>query len=147
MIRDDRAHPVPVIAIDGPGGSGKGTVASLLARQLGWHLLDSGALYRLVALAAMNRGVALDRKDDLARIASELDAEFRNGPAGVRILLEGEPVDDVLRTEEVGEMASGVAAIGAVREALTERQRAYRQPPGLVADGRDMGQSFSPTPA
>ncbi len=132
---------VPVIAVDGPGGSGKGTLSRTLSRRLGFHLLDSGALYRLTALAALRAGVALDDAAALAAVARDLDADFRvtDGDPPVRALLAGEPVDDALRGEDCGEAASRVAVVPAVREALLDRQRAFRRPPGLVADGRDMG--------
>lgn len=139
MAQAEPELPV-VITIDGPSGSGKGTLAQLLARQLGWHLLDSGALYRLVALAAANHRVALDNEASLAVLAGHLDVQFRNsGEGGVSVVLEGEDVTDVLRTEETGAGASRVAAFPGVRSALLERQRAFREAPGLVADGRDMG--------
>jgi CMP/dCMP kinase len=126
---------IPVIAIDGPSASGKGTVAERVARRLGFHFLDSGALYRLTALAAMKRGVALDDDAAVAALAAALPAAFRDGA----VWLGDEDVTDAIRAEAVGEGASKVAALPAVRAALLERQRAYRQPPGLVADGRDMG--------
>jgi len=130
----------PVIAIDGPSGSGKGTIARRVAEDLGWHLLDSGALYRLVALAASREGVALDDTEGLAALAGSLDVRFGSAADGdEQIWLEGELVTDAIRTEEAGAGASTVAAIQSVRDALLQRQRAFRQPPGLVADGRDMG--------
>ena len=135
---------VPVIAIDGPGGSGKGTIALHLARQLGWHLLDSGALYRLVAVAALDRGVGSDDEDGLARVAGELDARFEAGRDGVEVVLDGVSVTDRLRAHETSEMASRVASVPAVRSALVARQRGFRQPPGLIADGRDMGTVIFP---
>lgn len=131
---------IPVIAIDGPSASGKGTVAALVARALGFHYLDSGALYRLTALAAQRRGVALDDEAALARLARNLDVRFE----GDKIWLEGEQVSDELRTEKIGTGASRVAALPAVRAALLERQRAFRQAPGLVTDGRDMGSVVFP---
>lgn len=131
-----------VIAIDGPSGSGKGTVCSRLARQLGWHLLDSGALYRLLALAAGRHGIALDNAAALETLAANLDVRFVAGEEGMhgqRILLEGEEIGDELRTEQAGAGASQVAALPGVRSALLQRQRDFRVAPGLIADGRDMG--------
>jgi cytidylate kinase len=136
---------VPVIAIDGPSGSGKGTVSRLLARRLGWHLLDSGALYRLVALAGIARG--LDPQDEAghAAVAAGLDARFEVDAAGEeRVLLDGRGVTRELRSESTGSAASRVAAMPAVRAALIGRQRGFAQPPGLVADGRDMGSIVFP---
>ncbi|MBT8068154.1 MAG: (d)CMP kinase [Gammaproteobacteria bacterium] len=130
----------PVITIDGPSGSGKGTIAHRVAKALGWHLLDSGALYRLVALAAGKAGVSFHDEERLAELAGTLDVRFDSHPDGAeRIWLDGEDVTGEVRTEETGAGASAVAAIPAVREALLERQRAFQQAPGLVADGRDMG--------
>ena len=126
---------IPIIAIDGPSASGKGTIAEKVAEKLGFHVLDSGALYRLTALFAMRRGVSLADEAAMAALAAELPAEFRSG----QVWLAGENVSQAIRTEEVGEGASKVAALPAVREALLARQRAYVQAPGLVADGRDMG--------
>ncbi len=131
---------VPVIAIDGPSGSGKGTVARLLASRLGWHLLDSGALYRLVAMAGGARGLAADDEAGYAAIAGTLDARFETDADGnERVLLEGGDVTRNLRTESAGAAASRVAAMPSVRAALLGRQRDFAAPPGLVADGRDMG--------
>ncbi|MGI9200934.1 MAG: (d)CMP kinase [Woeseiaceae bacterium] len=130
----------PVLAIDGPSGSGKGTIARQVADRLGWHLLDSGSLYRLVALVASNRGVAYDDAAALTDLAASLDVAFLVGEDGEeQIMLAGEDVTAAVRSEEVGIGASSVAVIPAVREALLGRQRAFREPPGLVADGRDMG--------
>jgi len=126
---------IPVIAIDGPSASGKGTVAERVARALGFHFLDSGALYRLTALSAMKHGVALEDEAGVAALAATLPATFRDGA----VWLADENVTGAIRAETVGEGASKVAALPAVRTALLDRQRAYRQPPGLVADGRDMG--------
>ncbi|MCX7892951.1 MAG: (d)CMP kinase [Burkholderiales bacterium] len=131
---------VPVIAIDGPSASGKGTVAQGVAAALGFHYLDSGALYRLVALAAGRAGLRLDDEPRLAALAERLPAEF----CGSDILLSGEVVTDALRTESCSAGASRVASLAGVRTALLERQRAFRRPPGLVADGRDMGSVVFP---
>ena len=135
----------PVITIDGPSGSGKGTIARRVAAQLGWSLLDSGALYRLVALAATRRGIALDDADAVAGVARDLDVWFATAEDGSeRIELDGEDVTLEIRAEESGANASRVAALPPVRAALLERQRAFRGPPGLVADGRDMGTQVFP---
>ncbi len=131
---------MPVIAIDGPSGSGKGTISRAVAGTLGWGLLDSGALYRLVALAARRAGVRLDDAAGLSALAQRFDIRFGAGPKGEEIVwLDGGEVTSEIRTEEAGSDASRVAAIPAVRAALLERQRAFAAPPGLVADGRDMG--------
>ena len=131
----------PVIAIDGPSGSGKGTVAGLLSKRLGWNLLDSGALYRLLAYAAGNHGVDLTNEELLKALAAHLDVQFIAASDGQpqRIILEGDDVSDVIRNETVGANASKVASLPAVRDALLQRQRAFQESPGLVADGRDMG--------
>ena len=137
---------VPVIAIDGPVGSGKGTIARRVAQALGFHLLDSGALYRLTALSAAEQGVDLADVDAVAQVARELNARFdSNADGSERIWLDGEDVTLEIRKETTGEMASVVAVIPEVREALLERQRAFQQPPGLVADGRDMGSLVFPS--
>jgi 3-phosphoshikimate 1-carboxyvinyltransferase len=129
-----KAVPVPVIAIDGPSASGKGTVAQRVATALGMHYLDSGALYRLLALAAQQRGIALDAEVQLAELAGQVDIRFE----GADIWLDGAKVGDELRTEEAGSAASKIAALPKVRAALLDKQRAFRRAPGLVADGRDM---------
>jgi len=132
--------PIPVIAIDGPSGSGKGTIARRVAQQLGWHLLDSGALYRLVALAGQQAELRPDDVEGHAAAAAELDARFGMDASGdEEVLLAGENVTRQLRAEATGEAASRVAAWQPVRSALLGRQRAFARPPGLVADGRDMG--------
>jgi 3-phosphoshikimate 1-carboxyvinyltransferase len=128
-------QPPPVIAVDGPAASGKGTIAAGVATALGFHLLDSGALYRLVALKAIETGTPLDAEPALAAAAAALDVAFADG----RVLLERRDVTDALRGEAVSAGASRVAVHPAVRAALLARQRTFRRPPGLVADGRDMG--------
>lgn len=129
----------PVLAIDGPSGSGKGTIAREVAAQLGWHRLDSGALYRSVGLAATRQRIALDDDEALASLAARLNLAFAAAGDAEQVRLDGEDVTAAIRSEEAGEAASSVAARPAVREALLERQRAFAVPPGLVADGRDMG--------
>lgn len=134
------AGSVPVIAIDGPGGAGKGTVALEAANRLGWHVLDSGALYRLVGLVCLWRGIDPNTDTDVARIAANLGGEFEASPAGrILVRLDGTDVTEAIRSEEAGRAASAVAALPSVRLALIERQRRFRCLPGLVADGRDMG--------
>jgi CMP/dCMP kinase len=130
----------PVITIDGPSGTGKGTIAGRLAQRLGWHLLDSGALYRALGLAAQRRGLDLDAADALAGLATETRVTFGDE----RVFLDGEDVSDLIRTEAVGSAASRVAAHGAVREKLLSWQRDAAGPPGLIAEGRDMGTRVFP---
>jgi cytidylate kinase len=130
---------VPVIAIDGPGGSGKGTITTRLANHLGWHFLDSGALYRLTALAVMKKQTPLEDEIALGEVAANLDIRFETRGDAVKALLNEQDVSKRLRGEDTGVLASKIAAIPAVRAALAERQRRFRRLPGLVADGRDMG--------
>jgi len=134
-----KSSHAPVLAIDGPSGSGKGTVSRAIAKRLDWRYLDSGALYRVVAFAAQKSGIALDDEARLARLARELDVRFEDGPAEARVLLDGLDVSSGLRTEQAGDAASQVARLPEVRTALLQRQRRFAEPPGLVADGRDMG--------
>ncbi|MGF1799576.1 (d)CMP kinase [Vibrio gigantis] len=129
----------PVITVDGPSGAGKGTLCMLLADKLGFHLLDSGAIYRVLALAAIHHGVDTESEDALVPLATHLDVQFIAEGDLVKVILEGEDVSGELRKEETGMAASKVAALPRVREALLRRQRAFSAAPGLVADGRDMG--------
>ncbi|CAL62697.1 Cytidylate kinase (CK) (Cytidine monophosphate kinase) (CMP kinase) [Herminiimonas arsenicoxydans] len=131
---------IPVIAIDGPTASGKGTVAQLVATQLGFHYLDSGALYRLTALSALRNAVALNDEQALAKLAETLQCSFTNGD----IFLAGENVTLAIRAEEVGNAASKIAALPALRQALVALQLRFRTAPGLIADGRDMGTVIFP---
>lgn len=129
-----------VVAIDGPGGAGKGTIARAVAERLGFHLLDSGAIYRLLALASLKQAIAADDQAALVALAVNLDIAFpTQGALAGEVLLDGEVVSAAIRTEACGQRASELAAHNQVRQALLERQRGFRQPPGLVADGRDMG--------
>ncbi|GLX76807.1 cytidylate kinase [Thalassotalea insulae] len=131
---------IPVITIDGPSGAGKGTAARLVAEQLGWQLLDSGAIYRVLAVATQYHHLSVEEEEPLIPIAAHLDVQFEISSDGEsRVILEGEDVTDHIRTEEIGAIASKVAAFPRVREALLRRQRAFKVSPGLVADGRDMG--------
>jgi len=133
-------NQAPIITIDGPSGAGKGTVSQVIADKLGWNLLDSGALYRLLALAAAHHGMAMDDADTLKVLAEHLDVQFHHGENGeTEIVLEGENVTQAIRTEVIGNNASKLAAIPEVREGLLLRQHAFAHEPGLVADGRDMG--------
>lgn len=138
-------NAAPVITIDGPSGSGKGTLSQMLARHLGYHLLDSGALYRLVALSAIKKGIDLRQELEVSQIAATLDVVFSlENEKAAQILLDGEEVTSAIRQESVGMGASQVAAYPGVRAALLERQRAFAVAPGLIADGRDMGTTVFP---
>jgi len=138
-------HDVPIITIDGPSGSGKGTVSRAVAKALGWSLLDSGALYRLVALAGRRASVSLDNGAALGQLASRIDIRFGSDESGDEVVwLDGQDATRAIRTEEAGGDASRVAALGEVRAALLDRQRRFAVPPGLVADGRDMGTVIFP---
>jgi len=130
---------VNLVTIDGPSGSGKGTVCHIIAAKLNWHLLDSGALYRILAFAALQKKICLDDQKSLAELALNLNVSFQSNGAGVDTLLAGENVGDKLRTETVAQAASQVASLQIVRDALLARQKAFYQAPGLIADGRDMG--------
>jgi len=133
-----------IVTVDGPSGSGKGTLSKLLAESLDYHLLDSGALYRLVALATQQQQLALEEVEAIASLARDLDVVFRVSQQDLCIELEGKDVTAAIRSEPISKQASKVAAMPAVREALLERQRAFAQAPGLVADGRDMGTTVFP---
>ncbi|MDZ7754398.1 MAG: (d)CMP kinase [Gammaproteobacteria bacterium] len=139
-------NPAPVLTIDGPSGSGKGTISRLIMERLGWHLLDSGALYRLAALAALRADTDLADEAAVAALVGSMDVDFRLHPrrAEVVTLLDGEDVSMDLRTEDCAAAASRVAALPEVRAALLDMQRSFRRPPGLVADGRDMGTTVFP---
>jgi cytidylate kinase len=138
-------HDVPIITIDGPSGSGKGTVSRAVAKALGWSLLDSGALYRLVALGGRRASVSLDDGATLAQLAGQMDIRFDSNESGHEVVwLDGQDVTRAIRTEQAGGDASRVAALGEVRAALLDRQRRFAVPPGLVADGRDMGTAIFP---
>src|SRR3972149_4613735 len=130
---------IPIITVDGPSGTGKGTVCSYLAGCLGWHLLDSGAIYRVLGHAALEEGIPLADGERLAGLAGRLDLDFREAGGGIRVILAGAAVADAIRNEEAGAAASQVASLPEVRAALLATQRAFCRPPGLIADGRDMG--------
>lgn len=145
----------PVLTVDGPSGAGKGTIVQHIAKQLGWHILDSGALYRLVAFGSQNNQLSFDNEDEIAEYAAKLDVDFKlvdvdasqtdgGNSQELQIILEGKVVGAELRTETTGNAASIVAAMPKVRDALLQRQRDFRQMPGLVADGRDMGTTIFP---
>jgi len=130
---------IPVITIDGPSGVGKGTVSLRVAKHLGWHTLDSGAMYRVLALAAYQHDIALKNETALANLATDLKVHFEPLSSGTQVILAGQDVSREIRTESCGAAASQIATLPAIRQALLIRQRAFRQTPGLVADGRDMG--------
>lgn len=130
---------IPVLTIDGPSGSGKGTIAQMIAREFGWHYLDSGAIYRVLAQAAIKHQLDLADEAALTKLAEQLDVRFAFDNAELKVMLEGDDVSLRIRSEEAGNAASKVAAIPSVRTALLQRQRDFRKMPGLVTDGRDMG--------
>ena len=132
-------NDIPVLTIDGPSGSGKGTVAQLIAKDLGWHYLDSGALYRVLAKACTKHGIELSDETSVSTLAKNLDVVFLFKNGELEVLLEGQNVSTLIRSEQTGNAASKVAALPLVRSALLERQHHFRQLPGLVTDGRDMG--------
>ena len=134
-MNSDSSFGVPVVTIDGPSGAGKGTLAAAIAEARGWHLLDSGALYRIIAVVALRQGVSLSDAALLAALCSELQIVFGAGS----VTVNGDDLTDAIRTEDVGSAASVVAALPPVREAILTLQKAFRRVPGLVADGRDMG--------
>ncbi|MCG6969493.1 MAG: (d)CMP kinase [Gammaproteobacteria bacterium] len=141
IFHNDDTVTAPVITIDGPTASGKGTISRLLAERLGWEILDSGALYRLLGLKALQQNLPLDDEPALAQLALELDIRFSGSDTDeeIQVFLDNTNVSDEIRTEKSGAAASKVAALPQVRAALLDKQRAFRQPPGLIADGRDMG--------
>nr|WP_320166699.1 (d)CMP kinase [uncultured Methylophaga sp.] len=130
---------IPVLTIDGPSGSGKGTIAQMMARELGWHYLDSGAIYRVLAFASLKHQIPASDEGALVQLAQQLDLQFELDENGLKVLLEGQEVSQQIRTEKAGNAASKVAVIPSVRAALLQRQRDFAQAPGLVTDGRDMG--------
>ncbi|HUL13577.1 MAG TPA: (d)CMP kinase [Methylococcaceae bacterium] len=129
---------IPVLTLDGPSGAGKGTVSRAIARRLGWHYLDSGAIYRSLAVAVIEQGVSPGDVEQIVRIAQAMNLGFQSDETP-RVLMEGRDITDRIQTETCGNTASKIAALGPVRQALLQKQRAFRQLPGLVADGRDMG--------
>ena len=152
-MSDHKMSDIPVLTIDGPSGSGKGTISQLVAQKLGWHMLDSGALYRLVAYGSQKNQLSTENETDIADYAAQLDVEFKlahlessvdSDTQELQIILENELVGPELRTETTGNIASKVAAMPKVRQALLQRQRDFKKKPGLVADGRDMGTTVFP---
>lgn len=134
----------PVVTVDGPSGAGKGTLCRALAQRLGWHLLDSGALYRLLAWEALRRSLDLTQLAPLVSLATQLEVQFVMTTVGLQIIFEGQDVSQPLATEAVASTASKIARLSPIRKALHQRQRAFCQPPGLIADGRDMGTVIFP---
>ena len=138
------SESIPVLTIDGPSGAGKGTVSRIVAERLGWHYLDSGALYRAVGVAASWADLDISDPAALVRCTFDTQVRFQDGPQGLRVIVDDVDATEELRLETTGALASAIAAIPEVRSALKERQRAFRQAPGLVADGRDMGTVIFP---
>ena len=132
------SESIPILTLDGPSGAGKGTVSRALARRLGWHYLDSGAIYRSLAIAVLDRGIALDAIEQIVAVAATMQLSFESGDEP-RVLLDGADITARIGSEVCGNTASKIAALGPVRQALLQKQRGFCQPPGLVADGRDMG--------
>lgn len=138
-------NPIPIITIDGPSGTGKGTISQKLAHYLGWHYLDSGALYRVLACTALSRGLNLTEPDALVQLAHQLHLQFKvDDELNTQVFADGQDITAVIRTESCGQNASKIAAIPEVRAALLARQRSFSESPGLVTDGRDMGSVVFP---
>lgn len=133
------AQPISLVTVDGPSGAGKGTLSVSIANYLQWHFLDSGAIYRVLAVACQHHGINVSDEESVVPLASSLDVNFVTKAGNTRVMLESEDVTDIIRTETIGALASQVASLTRVREALLRRQRAFAERPGLVADGRDMG--------
>mgnify|MGYP000636054737 FL=1 len=133
------AQPISIVTVDGPSGAGKGTLSVSIANYLQWHFLDSGAIYRVLAVACQHHGINVSDEESVVPLASSLDVNFVTKAGNTRVMLESEDVTDIIRTETIGALASQVASLTRVREALLRRQRAFAERPGLVADGRDMG--------
>jgi cytidylate kinase len=143
-VQNQHTHLPPVITIDGPSGTGKGTLSQLAAKTLGWHYLDSGSLYRVLAFAALQQQLALAQEEPLVHLAHTLDIQFPENHGEIRIILAGQDISDAIRSELCGNTASRISVFPKVRRALLDKQRAFRKPPGLITDGRDMGTVIFP---